>query len=188
MHERRYSAAIERLRAPERIALLEIERVTALSLEGMAAGNVMDIGTGSGLFAEAFAGRGLVVTGVDTNPEMLAAAREFVPDGDFVRGSLEELPFEDLSFDLVFLGHVLHEADDLLHALAEAKRCARVRVAILEWPYKEEDKGPPQHHRLQPDDILLAASAVGFSRIEWITLEHMEYFRLGITEHGALHR
>jgi ubiquinone/menaquinone biosynthesis C-methylase UbiE len=187
MHERRYSAAIERLRAPERVARIELERVTTLSLEGVMAESVMDIGTGSGLFAEVFAGRGLAVTGVDTNPEMLAAAREFVPDGDFVQGSLEELPFDDASFDLVFLGHVLHEADDLLHALAEVKRCARLRVAILEWPYQEEEHGPPQHHRLQPDDILLAASAVGFSRIEWITLEHMEYYRLGITEHSGPH-
>jgi hypothetical protein len=34
-----------------------------------------------GLFAEAFAGHGLTVAGVDVNPEMLEAARRFVPGG-----------------------------------------------------------------------------------------------------------
>ena len=95
MHERRYNAAIERLRNPERVALLEIERVVGLSLEGLTPANVLDVGTGSGLFAEAFAKRGLAVTGIDTNPDMLAAAKVFVPSGGFVQATFEELPFDD---------------------------------------------------------------------------------------------
>jgi hypothetical protein len=38
----------------------------------------LDIGTGSGLFAKAFFRRGLKGTGVDTNPEMLPVARDYV--------------------------------------------------------------------------------------------------------------
>ena len=37
---------------------------------------------------------------------------------------MEKLPFEDKAFDLAFMGHVLHEADDLLTALKEAQRVA----------------------------------------------------------------
>ena len=78
MHERRYNRAVERLRDPERVARMEVERVVSLALEGLeGVGTVLDIGTGSGLFAEQFAGRGLDVAGVDANPEMLRAAQGF---------------------------------------------------------------------------------------------------------------
>ena len=34
------------------------------------------------------------------------------------------------------LGHVLHETDDPVAALVEARRAARLRVVVLEWPYR----------------------------------------------------
>ena len=49
--------------------------------------SILDVGTGSGLFAEVFFKRGLEVSGVDANPEMLIAARQFVPKGIFVKAS-----------------------------------------------------------------------------------------------------
>ena len=54
MHERRFTGDVERLRAPERIARLEVDRVVNLCLEGTRVDNVLDVGTGSGIFAEAF--------------------------------------------------------------------------------------------------------------------------------------
>jgi 2-polyprenyl-3-methyl-5-hydroxy-6-metoxy-1,4-benzoquinol methylase len=83
MHEKRFEGAPERLRSPERVAQLELERVTGLCLEGKQFTSVLDVGTGSGLFAESFFMRGLEVSGVDTNPEMLTAARQFVPSAEF---------------------------------------------------------------------------------------------------------
>ncbi len=114
---------------------------------------VLDVGTGTGLFAEAFARRGLQVSGIDANPEMLLAARDFVPTGDFQEGVAEVLPYPDSSFDLAFLGVVLHEADNTEKALREALRVSRQRVGILEWPYREQTFGPPLEHRLDPADL-----------------------------------
>ena len=72
MHERQYNRKVERLRDPERIARLEVERVANLSLEHlMGVHTMLDVGTGSGLFAEQFVAKGLQVSGLDTNPEML---------------------------------------------------------------------------------------------------------------------
>jgi hypothetical protein len=53
-HKRRYAGGAERLRAPQRMALLETVRVVQLCGEGISAATVLDVGTGSGVFAEAF--------------------------------------------------------------------------------------------------------------------------------------
>ena len=173
MHERRYNGEIERLRVPQRVTLFEIDRVVDLCLEGIHVNSVLDVGTGSGIFAEAFSKRDMNVTGIDPNPEMLKAAKEFVPMGTFLQGTVEGIPSEDKSFDLVFLGHVLHESDNLIKALSESNRVAKQKVCVLEWPYKEEESGPPLKHRLKTEDILAAAKQVGFSSMETIQLQHM---------------
>jgi len=51
-HERRFHGGAERLRAPERVALLETEAVTRLCVEGIDAVTILDVGTGTGIFAE----------------------------------------------------------------------------------------------------------------------------------------
>lgn len=175
---RRYGSPGERLRSPERIALLEVPRVVDLSLEGVDAARVLDVGTGTGVFAEAFLARGLEVTGIDPNADLLSVARRFIAAGRLEVGTAETLPFEDDSFDVVMMGHVLHETDDPVRALSEAKRVSRLRVAVLEWPYLDEDKGPPLAHRLKPSEIEELARRAGFRAIERIDLAHMQLYRL----------
>jgi len=109
---------------------------------------------------------------------MVTMAKQFVPAGNFIQGTVEKIPFGNNAFDLVFLGHVLHESDDLLKALSESQRCAAQRVAILEWPYRREENGPPLEHRLKPEEVLAAAAPLNFSRVETIPLNHMVLFRL----------
>lgn len=181
-HERRYSGTAERLRRPERLTWLEIDRVVPLCLDGIEAAAALDVGTGTGLFAEAFAARGLRVTGCDVNEELLEAARAAVPGVEFVPGAAERLPFPDASFDLVFLGHVLHEVDDLAQTLAEARRVARHRVAALEWPYRAEDRGPPLDHRLPPDVVEDAAHRAGFAAVGRHDLAFMVLYRFDLGE------
>ncbi len=176
-HEQRYASPAERLRAPQRVALLEVPRVLGLCLEGITAARMLDVGTGTGIFAEAFAAKGLDVTGIDPNPALLAVARRNVA-GAFLQGTAEKLPFADSSFDVVMMGHVLHETDDRAAALSEARRVACQRVVILEWPYLEEDQGPPLAHRLQESEILSLARAAGFALIEKTVLTHMHLYRL----------
>ncbi len=179
MHERRFNREIERLRDPERVARLEVQRVVDLTLENLeSAKTVLDVGTGSGLFAENFSAHGLAVTGIDANPEMLPAARQYVPSGTFREGVAEELPFEDGSFNLVFMGLLLHETDDAWAALSEARRVASKRVAILEWSDEEQSSGPPREHRLSYEKITSLAQQVGFKKVEHIRLEHLTLYRI----------
>ena len=171
---------LEKLRSPERLARLEVERVVDIILESIAPKNLLDIGTGSGLFAEAFIRRGLAVTGIDEQERMLEAARGFVPEADFQAASAESLPFPDNAFDCTFMGHVLHESDAPLKVLQEARRVSRYRVSVLEWPFREEGEGPPLGHRLKSEEVLNYAVAAGFQQPAEIRLKHMVLFILDI--------
>lgn len=180
MHEKLYDGGIDRLRAPERVARLEVERVVALCLEAADYKSVMEVGVGSGLFAEAFAQRGVEVAGVDVNPAMIIAAKRFVPNGDFRESTAEVLPYPDASFDLVFLGLVLHESDEPHKVMQEAQRVSCQRVCILEWPYQEEEFGPPLAHRLNPTQITDLVQKTSFTHMESIPLKHLVLHRLTV--------
>jgi len=142
--------------------------------------SVLDVGVGSGLFAEAFSQRGLEISGVDVNSEMIVAARQFVPQGDFRESTAEELPYPNASFDLVFFGLVLHESDEPLKVLQEAWRVSRQRVGILEWSYQDGEFGPPLAHRLNPTEIANLARQAGYTNLEIIPLTHLSFYRLTV--------
>jgi ubiquinone/menaquinone biosynthesis C-methylase UbiE len=180
MHEKRFEGDIARLRNPERIARLEVERVVTLCLEGAQINCMLDVGTGTGLFTEGFAKRGLAVSGVDINPEMLSAARTYVPVGAFRESTAEALPFADSTFDLIFMGLLLHESDEQLQVLSEARRVARIRVGILEWAYREEEFGAPLVNRLAPEILAELAKDAGFSQCEVIPLTKLVFYRLTV--------
>jgi ubiquinone/menaquinone biosynthesis C-methylase UbiE len=178
MHERRFHKDAELLRSSERLAVLEVDRVVRSCLDGLPIQSVFDVGTGAGVFAQAFAKRGLVVTGIDSNGELLAMARRYVPNADFWQAAAEQFPFEAGSFDLVFLGHVLHEADDQRKALSEARCVGRRRISVLEWPYRTEEQGPPLEHRLRPATIEELAREIGYRYVEINQLAHMDLYHL----------
>lgn len=178
MHERRYQNGVEPLRSPDRLARLEVARVVGLATEGGTIASVLDVGTGSGVFAEAFARAGLRTEGVDASLEMVAAARSLVAGVVFSSGTAEALPYPDLSFDLVFMGLLLHEADDQARALREAARVASRRVAVLEWPYLAQEFGPPFEHRLSEASVRALAGAAGLGRVRVLALEVLVLFLL----------
>jgi len=180
MHEKRFEGAIAKLRSPERVERLEVERVSDLSLKGETIGSDLDVGMGSGLFSESFSGRGLEISGVDANPEMLIAARQFVPKGSFREGSAEVLPYPDGSFDLVFMGLVLHESDEPLKALQEAKRVAKKQVGILEWPYQEGVFGPPLVHRMKPENLADLFMEAGYQKWKLTELSNTVFYLLEV--------
>lgn len=173
MSDRRFDGEIERLRSIERVERSEPDRVVALCLEGIEAESMLDIGTGSGLFAEQFFKAGLSVAGADVNPKMVEAARRYLPKGDFRLAPAEALPWPDGSFDLVFMAYLLHEVDDYVQALKEARRTARRRLAVLEFPKIEQPFGPPLHHRLSEEQIRDFARQAGLAAPAICPLTHL---------------
>jgi len=152
---------------------MEVARVVELIVGRWNPDSALDIGTGTAVFAEAFAKLGLDVAGIDVNPEMVEEASRIVPGGSFHVAPAEALPFEAGSVSVVFLGHVLHETDDPVMALREAARVATKGVAILEWPPVEEEHGPPLDHRLTIERTDALARQAGFRSIERPRMRHM---------------
>jgi len=180
MNERVYNNKIERLRFEERIERLQVENVVGHSLAGKQSSSLLDVGTGSGLFAEAFLKKGLRVAAVDINQEMLDAAKPFLPGCELKIAPAENLPFADKTFDIVFMGVVFHEVDDYKKTLEEAKRVAANYVVLLEWKYTVEDFGPPLEHRIKPEFLKTLSDEVGLENIETIPLKHLVLYKLAV--------
>jgi ubiquinone/menaquinone biosynthesis C-methylase UbiE len=180
MNERVFNKDHRLLRDKARLAMLEVDRVVALSLEGIGATSALDIGTGTAIFAEAFANAGLSVGGIDLNPAMIEEAKRLLPSGDFRLGGAEAIPFEAKTFDLVFLGHVLHEVDDPAKTLTEAARVGKKRIAVLEWPYVNQEKGPPLPHRLSPEAVASAAKSAGIALVKTVALQSLVLYLMDL--------
>jgi demethylmenaquinone methyltransferase/2-methoxy-6-polyprenyl-1,4-benzoquinol methylase len=87
---------------------------------------VLDAATGTGLVAaELIRRKSCTVVGLDQSPEMLAVARERLPDLELVEASAESLPFADESFDALSFTYLLRYVDDPGATLAELARVVR---------------------------------------------------------------
>ena len=179
-NEKTFSGDIERLRRPERMAVLEIPRVIDLCLAGTSAATVLDIGCGSGIFSEAFVSRGLFCAGIDFKPEMLRATRGFVINANVAAAAADQIPFANKSFGLVFMAHLLHEVDDPAITLKEASRVCKKRIAVLEWQHRQEEMGPPIGHRLRPEDVGAAAVNAGLPKVRPVVLKTMVLYLINL--------
>jgi SAM-dependent methyltransferase len=89
-------------------------------------GDVLDVGSGDGAAAAAFAPYCRSLTCVDTNARLIEAARERLREHVNVRTQVADaqaLPFDDVSFDAVLMFHTLTYAE---HPARVLKECARV--------------------------------------------------------------
>ena len=107
---------------------------------GLGPGSVYcDLGCGSGLAASIASARGARVTGLDAAEHLLSIARARVPAADFRQGDLEDLPFENGTFDVVTGFNSFQYAGNPATALAEARRITKRdgRVMVMTWGLPE---------------------------------------------------
>jgi len=106
--------------------LLDIEQpVVRKILDSLPVGVALDAACGTGRHTAYLASLGHKVIGVDTSPEMLALARDKVPEGEFYESDLHDLPLPDDSVDLVVCAIALIHVPDLEPPLAEFVRVLR---------------------------------------------------------------
>ncbi len=97
---------------------------------------MLDIATGPGYIAEAFAGAAREVVGVDLTDAMLAIARERtrergVSNVSFRAADAQNLPFENEAFDVVVCRLALHHLQKPLEVLREMARVCRPGGTVL---------------------------------------------------------
>ena len=108
----------------------------ALERTGLEPGwRVLDIGCGAGAFLRLVADGGAESHGLDASEALIAYARARIPNADLRVGEMEELPWDDDSFDLVTGFNSFFFADDMVAALREARRVAEpgAPVVIQVW-------------------------------------------------------
>jgi SAM-dependent methyltransferase len=141
------------------------EALVAASPVPLGAGmRVLDVGTGTGLVADAL-GPGVQVVGVDRSPAMLAYRREVRPPG--INADARWLPFSAGVFDAWIASFLLNHLPPE-EPLAEASRVVRPGGVVLAsaWPATRDDRvkktidelagaagwtAPPWHHAMKRD-------------------------------------
>ncbi len=97
---------------------------------------VLDLATGTGTLAAAFAERGHQVAGIDFAARLLKRARRRLPEADIRLMDLADLPqLQDEAYDVVALAYVLHGMPPQMRrfALCQARRLARRHVLVFDY-------------------------------------------------------
>ncbi|MFC3997273.1 methyltransferase domain-containing protein [Nocardiopsis sediminis] len=112
---------------------------------------VADVGCGGGRAVAELAELGARAVGVDHDPEMIAAARQRWPSGEFHVGDAYRLPLESGSIAGYRADKVLHTLTDPVRAVAEARRVLAPggRVVLLgqDWDTIVIDSDEPETTR-----------------------------------------
>ena len=115
----------------------------ALDRTGLSPGwRVLDVGCGAGAFLRLIADGGARPHGLDASEALVAFARERLPEADVRVGDMEDLPWENDTFDLVTGFNSFFFANDMVAALREAARVAKpaAHVVIQVWgPHEQCD-------------------------------------------------
>jgi ubiquinone/menaquinone biosynthesis C-methylase UbiE len=111
------------------------EAVVHELVRSVLAGRALDAACGTGRHAAHLVQMGHEVVGVDLTPDMLARARERVPDAKFEAGDLRSLPADDATFDLIVCGLALAHLPELDSPVRELARVlapgGRLIVSVL---------------------------------------------------------
>ena len=109
---------------------------------GIVAGQrVLDVGTGTGVVAEAARSAGATVAGVDASMQMLAVGREARPSLAVAAAEAIDLPFRDGTFDAVTAGFVLSHFPRVETALFDLIRVLKPggKLAVTSWGETEDE-------------------------------------------------
>ena len=122
-------------------------RDLASSLPGVQ--SILEIGCGTGidlrLFSDSFQ-----LHGIDLNEHALGIAKEKLPNGNFQKGNITELPFEDSTIDFVFTHGLMNylDDDDLKKGIGEMYRVSKKWIMHCE-KYEKSEKQIDENHKFR---------------------------------------
>lgn len=133
-------------------------------------GDVLDIGVGAGKLLRLLAPRARQAVGLDTARTMRVLARSRLQQAGLAHctiraGDMNDLPFPELSFDVVVLDEVLSVAADPRPALAEALRVLRPAGRLLIFdrilPAARRLPGSTARRALYENQLVVMLGALG---------------------------
>lgn len=92
---------------------------------------LLDVGCGAGWASALAYEYGATVYGIDIAEELLSFAKHRVPNGKFQVADIQELPFKDNMFDVVFAANSLQYSEDRIATLQEFKRVCKTNGKII---------------------------------------------------------
>jgi len=101
---------------------------------------LLDVGCGSGGSSVLANARGAEVHGIDVAEGLLSFAIQRVPNGVFQVADIENLPYEDNMFDVIFAANSLQYSEDRIEALHELKRVCKPNGRIIAGLFGQPEK------------------------------------------------
>jgi len=95
------------------------------------ADNFLDCGCGAGVDYENLKDNVKEYIGIDKTPKMIELCNENFTGGKWIEGDIENIPFGNDVFDVVYCRAVLEHLPDYKKAIDEMKRVAKNKVIIL---------------------------------------------------------
>ncbi len=83
---------------------------------------ILDLGCGPGIYAKILDEKGARVKGIDISKELIRIAKKECPNGEFIVGSAEKLPYKKEEFDMVLAALVLDHIENWDLILKEVRR------------------------------------------------------------------
>ena len=103
-------------------------------------GTALEVGCGEGRVCRDLRSRGWDAVGLDASETLRTAAAEADPDGTYVLGTAEALPFPEGSFALVVAYNSLMDVDDMPRTVSEIARVLRAGgrfAACVTHPFRD---------------------------------------------------
>ena len=154
---------------------------------------LLDVGCGTGYFSDLAYKQGVDVTGIDASEEFIKQAKKRNTEINFSSGEMEELPFEDNTFDFVCGFNSYQYAANIKNALSEAKRTLKDKgkLVVMIWGNKEDCEAFTYLKaigRLLPPPPLGAAGpfALSENRLLEKTLEEVGFKIIGNNDVSAI--
>src|SRR5680860_1232745 len=101
---------------------------------------LLDVGCGAGGSSVLAKERGAEVHGIDVAKGLLSFAIQRVPEGVFQVADIENLPYDDNMFDVIFAANSLQYSEDRIAALQELKRVCKPNGKIIAGLFGQPEK------------------------------------------------
>ncbi|MBU2052565.1 class I SAM-dependent methyltransferase [Patescibacteria group bacterium] len=135
---------------------------------------ILDAGCGTGILSDFFR---CDITGLDNSEDMLS--KNF---HKCVKGSVEDIPFEDNTFDMVVCRSLLHHLKQPGLALSEMKRVLKQGGLFHSWETNSNSLSDSIRNFFQPKDRFSAYHA----KLRGIPNLISKYFKVSYVKYGGL--